>query len=53
VRTVATQGRGVDALLAETARLLMTTRAAETEKREKRVLAWMLRESLLAALKGD
>jgi LAO/AO transport system kinase len=50
VKTVATKGDGVDALLSETRRILRTRPAGFRETRRKRLLAWMLRDILKESL---
>jgi LAO/AO transport system kinase len=44
VRTVATKGKGLDALMAEVARLTGTRNQKLQEARRKRLLSWMLRD---------
>jgi LAO/AO transport system kinase len=44
VKTVATRGDGVDELMAETSRLLMSRPACFQEARRKRLLSWMLHD---------
>jgi len=44
VKTIATTGDGVKALMAETARLLRSRPASFQEARRKRLLGWMLRD---------
>jgi LAO/AO transport system kinase len=44
VKTVATRGSGVDSLMAETDRLLVSRPRRLREMRRKRLLSWMLRD---------
>ena len=50
VRTIATRGGGLDALMAETHRLLRSRPASFRETRRKRLLAWMLRDIIKDSL---
>jgi LAO/AO transport system kinase len=50
IKTVATRGEGIEALMAETRRLLRSRPATFRETRRKRLLAWMLRDILKESL---